>query len=270
MQDLDKIYSEIITELEKKNKPKITPISRSFLGLFIALIIIFIANGLWQIKQYSAQNEFKEYMVSQANSIPISLDNGSEWDNIDENIYLFRPIILEGNYLDKIPVCIIDNIKTINGKKEICWIMAPFRLSSGGIVIINRGFIERIKNMDLPLLKPPLEKLELIGTGEATKEVGPFTAGPDIKNNIEYVQSISRIAAILNLPDEIIAPFFVKLKNGQPTALKINEAQTSINNYYLIFAIISFSLAFITFLFITIFSWLKVRQLKSIRKYSKI
>ncbi len=260
MQDLDRIYSEIIAELDKNSKPENTPISRSFLALFIFLIIIFMVNGLWQIKQYSAQNMLKKYIAEQANSIPTSLADESEWNNIDENIYLFRPIKLEGNYLDKVPICVIDKMKTAKGEKEICWIMAPFRLSSGGIIIINRGFVERTESMDLRLLKPPLEKLELIGTGEGAKEAGPFTAGPDIKNNIEYVQSISRIAAILNLPDEVIAPFFIKLKDGQPTALKIGEAQTKENNYHLIFAIISFSLAFVTFLFITIFTWLKIRQ----------
>lgn len=259
--DQDNPYSELVAELKQRENLPLSPISKTFVAFISLLAIIFIALGFYQLQQHSQILAKDEYNLLQMQQDPISLPPQNEWKIFDANIYSFRPIIIVGKYLAQKPVCVVTNLDNSKDSDKGCWVIAPFELESGGIILVNRGFVKQADMFLINSAPSPLGAFTLKGIARTSQQSGLFTKGPDIKNRVDYVLSVKRLAIFMKLNDENIAPIYMDIAADQETSFQGGETQVKTLNRHFEYAMVSFLIS-LTIILLSFYWLLK----KSIQK----
>ena len=263
--DQDNPYSELVAELKQRENLPPPPISKTFVAFISLLAIIFIALGFYQLQQHSQILAKDEYNLLQMQQSPIPIPPQNEWKIFDANIYSFRPIIIVGKYLAQKPVCVVTNLDNSKGSNsgKGCWVIAPFELESGGIILVNRGFIKQSDRFLINSTSSPSGTFTLKGIARTSQQGGLFTKGPDIKNRVDYVLSVKRLAIFMVLNNKNIAPIYMDLAANQETSFQGGETKVKTLNRHFEYAMISFLISLIIILLS--FYWL-LKKSKQKRK----
>lgn len=136
------------------------------------------------------------------------------------------------------------------------WVISPFHLDSGGVVLVNRGFVpEKFKQRRTRLLTQTSGTQSIIGVIKTSQGTNYFTPETDYKRNIWFTRDVGVIAKHLELKNA--APFSIALipDTGagplpQPRAVKI-----TLSNNHLGYAITWFGLALTLIGVFTVFSY---------------
>ncbi len=248
--DQDNPYSELVTELKQRENLRPSPISRAFVAFTSILAIIFIALGFYHLQQHSQKLAKDEYNLAQMQQSPIPIPPQNEWKIFDADIYSFRPIIIVGKYLAQKPVCVVTNLDNSKGSNsgKGCWVIAPFELESGGIILVNRGFIEQSDRFLINSTSSPSGTFTLKGIARTSQQGGVFTKGPDIKNRVDYVLSIERLTIFIELNNKNIAPIYMDLAADQETSFQGGETEIKTINRHFKYAMVSFLISLIIIL----------------------
>ncbi len=108
------------------------------------------------------------------------------------------------------------------------WVFAPAQLTSGGIVVVNRGFVpEGRQNPVTRAAGAATGHADLVGVMRWPESRGAFSPKDDPDRNIWFVRDPVAIAAAKSWGE--VAPFFIELESPQPPgglprpgALKVN------------------------------------------------
>lgn len=259
--DSEQEFAEVTKALESAMKPKWTKPSIWFIGFMMVLMALCISLGVWQVKRLDQKLTLIARVEQRINAAPISLPPIAEWSAFDAGIYDFHPVELTGTYVPDETVLVFTNLVNPNGKQSGVgyWVVAPFKLSTGGTVFVNRGFVPETSK-DLfgasSIATTPQGQQTIIGIARASEVENTFTPGPDKASRIEYVRSVPRLTAMMSADLTPIAPIYVNANATVPNALpQGGETKISFPNRHTEYALTWFSLAGVIIVMTGLMMW---------------
>ena len=121
---------------------------------FSFLLILVLSLGVWQIDRGYNKKELENTFLERQ-SQPVKEIKYNEFLESD----LYRNVVLEGKYLEKI--FFLDN-RIHNGKPGLK-VFSPFETTNNNLVLVSRGWIELEDRSKLPTIKTTKNVLKLQG-----------------------------------------------------------------------------------------------------------
>lgn len=231
----------------------------SFVVLMLGLTGLFITLGIWQAQRLGEKEALIALVEERFEAAPVPFPPAEAWPGLAPDSLDYRPLSAEGRFLPLAPVPIFTNLNDAAGRYGGVgyWIMAPFQLSGGGIVWVNRGFVPEAL-VDQYASAPDVSAVPtaIEGVARRPEQSGSFTPAPDTDRRREWVRDPVRLTAFLDQPDQPIAPVTLDLRAGPAGALpQGGETMISFSNRHLEYAGTWFLFAAITPIMLGIWLW---------------
>ena len=97
----------------------------------------FVALGTWQLFRLSWKLDLIARVDQRVHAAPVAAPGPSEWPSITDKKDVYRHVSAAGSYLSDRSVL----VQAVTDLGPGFWVMTPLRMTSGSIVIVNRGFV---------------------------------------------------------------------------------------------------------------------------------
>ena len=221
-----------------------------FAVLMLGLTATFLWLGAWQLQRLEEKQALIQIVADRMDSAPLRLPPVGEWEMVGWERYDYQPVSLTGSFLHASTVLVFTSLSSPNGRHSGpgYWVMAPFRLASGGTVFVNRGFVpESSRAGFVDGGAGPAGELTLTGIARLSEAAGSFTPETDSTRRMDWVRDVDRLALQAQEDLTPLAPIFVDLPAGEAGALpQGGETVLTFTNNHLGYAITWFGFALIT------------------------
>lgn len=216
--------------------------SPSSKGKLIVLAVVcllvfsgFVGLGLWQLHRLSWKHDLIARVDARIHAPPISPPAPSDWSQVDAAHDEYRRVLLHGHYL-------ADRDTRVQALTELgsgFWVLSPFQLEDGSVVLVNRGFIAA----DFHNTLPSDTASTVIGLLRLSEPGGGFLRHNIPAQNRWYSRDVTAIAAARGLQN--VAPFFVdaEVDTSTPTWPRAGLTVTHFQDNHLGYALTWFALA---------------------------
>jgi surfeit locus 1 family protein len=209
-------------------------------------ILLLLGLGFWQLRRL----DFKEALIAKietrAKGAPIELPPRDRWSTLSSENYDYQHVTLAGNFDLAREALIYTPAPQDFGVEPGYFVLTPFRLDAGGVVLVNRGFIPQSAVANDARKESPQGRLTLSGVMRAPQSRNIFTPEDDPAHGRWFTSDASKIAQFLKLSD--VAPFTVVL-DSQSESTRVRGGprpvarEPEIVNNHLSYAFTWFSLA---------------------------
>jgi surfeit locus 1 family protein len=221
-----------------------------FIVLMLALSGLFVGLGWWQVNRLAEKEALIALVEERMRQPPQALPPVGEWVGFDAAVFDYRPVTLTGRYISEQSVLVFTSLVDQQGQYSGpgYWVMTPLRLTDGGVIWINRGFVpQQLSATFLNGGSTPRGEVTLTGIARAPEEASGFTPGPDAARRIEWVRDPARLAALADPSLQPVAPIYVDLPAGDTGALpQGGETRVSFPNNHFGYALTWFGFAALT------------------------
>jgi len=214
----------------------------------LAAIVIFVGLGTWQLQRKAWKEALIETLEQRLSAPPGDLPPRERWGSLSAANDEFRRVKFSAAFVPGAEALVYTSGSALRSDVSGSgyWVFAPAQLTSGGIVVVNRGFVPEGR-------QDPVTRAAGAATGHANlvgvmrwpESRGAFSPKDDPDRNIWFVRDPIVIAAAKSWGE--VAPFFIELESPQPPgglprsgALKVN-----LRNEHLQYAITWYGLAFV-------------------------
>jgi surfeit locus 1 family protein len=236
--------------------------------MFLRLIVISIGLallfglGTWQVQRLAWKNDVIATIDSRIGADPVALPPLSAWSSMNVTDWEYRPVTLTGRFDHDAETRVYTALTEPNTKTDGAfkgpgfWVMTPLMLEqaggqTGGIVIVNRGFVpqSRATPDERGETELPQGVLTLTGLLRAPELRVPFAPDNNAAADDWYLRDPADIAAARGLSG--VAPFTVDAAavhtptGGLPQS---GETRISIRNNHLQYALTWYALAVVLLL----------------------
>lgn len=235
------------------------PPSLIVLGLVTAIAVaLLVALGSWQLSRLQEKEALIARVSERVGAEPVPAPPRAEWSGLDLDEWSYRRVSLTGTYDFAKEARVYVNLSEPRGplKGPGYFVLTPLDLTSGGTVIVNRGFTP--------------EKGGAVSRGVAGQEVavvgplrGPegrnlFTPSDEPAKRLYFARDPAAIASTLGIPGA--APFTVDAEASGPGGVpQGGETRISFPNRHLEYALTWYGLAATLAVFFAVFAW-RVRK----------
>lgn len=244
--------------MTERGEPEVTPAPHSrnvwwnaaFIGLMLALTVLFAVLGLWQWQRLAEKDELIATVASRMTRPPSEFPTADLWSRLDPDFYDYRPLTVTGSYVPRETVLVFTSLSPAQGRYSGpgYWVMTPFVLEEGGTLFVNRGFVPQESGPAFASggpVRPGV--LTLAGIGHASEEPGSFTPGADAARRVEWVRNTARLGRLVDPGLAPFAPIYLDLPAGDPGALpQGGETVVDFPNNHLGYALTWFGFALLT------------------------
>lgn len=174
----------------------------------IALFVVFIALGTWQVERRAWKLQVIERVSQRLHTPPISMPPASAWPAMDGASHEYQPIQVQGHWLaDK---TVLTQAATELGAGF--WVVTPLQTDDNQQVLINRGFIPQSLRAQWapPSASDPAQheaQVQITGLIRMSEPGGGFLRTNDPAQQRWHSRDVAAIAQALNLQQA--APFFI-------------------------------------------------------------
>jgi surfeit locus 1 family protein len=227
----------------------------------LAALAVFIALGTWQLQRKAWKETLIAGLEQRLNAPPIELLPRDRWAQLDPMEDEFRHVKFSGAFVPGAEALVYTTGSTL--RSDVSgpgyWVLAPVRLATGGVVVVNRGFIPEGRQDIASRAGDEITGLvEMVGALRWPEARGIFSPNDQPERNLWFVRDPVAIATAKGWGD--VAPFYVELESPrpagglpQPGALKAN-----LRNEHLQYAITWYGLALVV---VVMFGfWLRARR----------
>jgi surfeit locus 1 family protein len=219
------------------------------LAPFAALAFVFLIGlGVWQLRRM----EWKEALIARVEQrvhvAPVSLPSRDLWPSLKSEDYDFTHVVALGSFDFSREALVYALAPADAGPEPGYLVLTPFRLDSGGTVLVNRGFVGQSKAGDPALRRAPLGSVTHTGLMRAPQARNPFTPADSSAKGVWYTRDPEKIGAALRLADA--APFTldqdpgeIKLLSAPDGLLRVAVTTVDMPNNHLSYAVTWFGLA---------------------------
>lgn len=230
--------------------------------LSLIALAILIALGTWQVQRLHWKENLIATVSARVNEPAKPLPPRSAWASLDLAENEYRPFVARGCFLHRNEVQIYTVLSEPKGSFSGAgyWVLTPFELEDGGIVIVNRGFVPQE-------LKDPAQRKEgqtegvvrVTGLMRAPEQANYFTPPNDPVKHTWYRRDPAEIARAFGLKD--VAPFMLDAKGEYlPNMLpQPNETRVTFTNNHLGYALTWYGLACTLVGVFAAFAWQRLR-----------
>ena len=176
---------------------------------FLLLLLLVLSLGVWQIDRGYNKKELENTFLERQ-SQPVKEIKYNAFLESD----LYRNVVLEGKYLEKI--FFLDN-KIHNGKPGLK-VFSPFETTNNNLVLVSRGWIELEDRSKLPTINTTKNVLKLQGVlrPESQDFVLENEEMPN-KNNPILLQTVN-LSELSNFLGKPLSPYILELSELSESA----------------------------------------------------
>lgn len=180
------------------------------LHIIVALAAIlafsgFVALGNWQMDRLSWKRSLIDRVESRVTSPAVPAPEPGDWARVSRAEDEYRRVSAVGHYLN-------DNDTLVAAATELgtgYWVLTPLRLSDGGVVLINRGYIHQ----GTTPAPAPEGAVSVVGLLRMSEPGGGILRDNRPAQGRWYSRDVAAIASAQNLT---AAPYFIDAEAGQP------------------------------------------------------
>jgi len=216
------------------------PWLRSWLGLFVPAVLAFallVALGTWQIQRKAWKENLIAALTERLAAPATELPPPADWPKLDRARDEYGRVKFEATFDNGREALVFAAPSAF--RPDVAgpgyWVFTPARLASGGIVMVNRGFVPDGRRD--PKTRPQgamAGPVAITGALRWPDDRYWFTPNDDPAHNLWFTRDPAAIAAAkglakgLNSPGSPVAPFYVEQEAPvpagglpQPGALKV-------------------------------------------------
>jgi surfeit locus 1 family protein len=197
---------------------------RELLWPAVASVVVFLlllGLGFWQLKRLAYKETLIATIAARATNAPSDLPPPGEWLALLSDDYDYRHVKFAGSFDLAREALIFSAPPRDFGVEPGFFVLTPFRLESGGTVLVNRGFIPQSAVTNSTRKESPKGDVTLTGVMRAPQKRNAFTPEDDPGRGRWFTSDAPKIAGSLELPG--VAPFTVTL-DAAPRAPVANGA----------------------------------------------
>ena len=220
-------------------------------GFAVAGIAVLVGLGAWQLERKASKESLIAQVSARLDGAPRPLPPREQWPRLDSAAEEFRRIVFAAVFPDREPALVYTPGSPFRPDVSGAgyWVLSPARLPSGGVVVVNRGFLplglkdSRKDSRKDTALAPPAGSVQVTGAMRWPETRGLFTPADDPAHGIWYTRAPQAIAAANNWGE--VAPFYVELESPKPaTGLpRAGRLAVALPNNHLQYALTWFGLA---------------------------
>jgi surfeit locus 1 family protein len=183
-------------------------------GLALALLMSL---GFWQLRRLDWKEALIARVEARANLAPVALPPLSDWPRLAADDYDIRHVQMRGRFDFAGLALVFSQAPPRGGMEPGFLVLTPLRLESGGVVLVNRGFVAQSKAAGGAWRSGPGGAVTITGLMRSPQARNSFTPADDPAKSQWYTLDPVNIAAALKL--EEAAPFLVQQDSGGESAL---------------------------------------------------
>lgn len=204
----------------------------------IAAIVLFSGLGVWQLERRAWKRDLIAQVEQRVHAPAVPAPGRASWPHIAARD-AYRHVTAKGRFLDVRPA--LAQAVTVRGGGF--WVIAPFRMDDGAVVMVNRGFVPADRS-GWPSLAPPPGVTEITGLLRVSEPGGGFLRHNDPAADRWYSRDVAAIAHSRGLDD--VAPYFIDAEAAanDPDRVPIGGLTViSFPDNHLVYALTWFALA---------------------------
>jgi len=179
-------------------------------GVAAALAILVLSGlGFWQLRRLAFKEASIAKIETRAKGAPIELPPRGQWAALSSEDYDYQHVWLAGSFDLAREALIYTAPPRDFGAEPGYFVLTPFRLDAGGIVLVNRGFIPQSAVANDARKQSPQGPQTLKGLMRAPQSRNMFTPEDDPERGQWFTSDASKIARHFKLRE--VAPFTVVL-----------------------------------------------------------
>lgn len=208
-------------------------------------VVILAGMGGWQWQRMGQKEALIATIADRTTRAPRPFPAEAEWPRLDAAALAYQPVELTGSFDHGQEIHVFFSIaKPVNGVGGPGYlVLTPFHLVSGGVVLVNRGFVPTDRKDSKTRAGGQVSgPLTLTGLVRLPEQRNAFSAADDAAKNVYFVRDPATLARSKGLGT--VAPVTVDLKTPVPPGGLPVPAQTQVDipNHHLQYAMTWWSL----------------------------
>jgi len=204
----------MMTGADKRQRPRAL---RVILALVAGVMFAgFFALGTWQVSRLQWKLALIERVNQRVHAVPVPAPSRAQWPQLNAEADDYRRVQLSGVLLDDSTTQVLASLERGIGY----WVLTPLCTADGGIVMINRGFIEAGVGGWKPQAAPAMAAADACGAAQGpavtfsgllrmSEKAGRLRANEPARN-YWYTRDVQAIAQARGLTGgAAVAPYFV-------------------------------------------------------------
>lgn len=204
-------------------------------------LVLLCGLGIWQLERKQEKEALIAAIATRSNPPALKLWREAQWAGLLGPDIIFQRVTAAGSFLPEPTFRLYALREDAPGRAraEAGWyVLTPFRLRDGGLVIVNRGFIEA----HAPLPPPLAGEIVIEALVRPGEKPGWFAAEDDSKTNSWYTRDPGKMAKSAGLA--AVAPFMLdEVTPELPGRLRLDKKPPALPNRHLEYALTWFALA---------------------------
>ena len=230
--------------------------------LSLAALAVLITLGNWQMQRLSWKENLIATISARVNEPVRVLPAAATWPSFEIDANEYRAFFARGRFRHQNEVQVYTVLSEPKGSFGGAgyWVLTPFELEDGGIVIVNRGFVpQELKNPASRAEGQTEGIVRIAGLLRAREQPNYFTPTNDLAKNAWYRRDPAAIAHAFDLKN--VAPFMLDATGEyRPDMLpQPNETKLTFTNNHLGYALTWYGLACTLIGVFTAFAWQRLR-----------
>lgn len=211
----------------------------------VPALALLLALGTWQLDRRQWKHDLIARVSERAASAPVALPAAGRWPSLDLGDWEYRPVTTAGRFDHTAESYVFTTLSEPRGPLggPGYWVLTPLRLETGGVVLVNRGFVPEARRDPATRPQGQVEGMQQIeGLVRLAEVPGLFTPDPDPATRTWYARDIGSITRSLGLDDA--APFVIDAAESPPGGLpQAGETRLSFRDDHLSYALTWYGLA---------------------------
>jgi surfeit locus 1 family protein len=176
-------------------------------------IAVFVALGTWQMQRRTWKTALISTMEQRLSAAPVPVPPQSTWARLDRSEHEFERVTFSAKFARGTPARVygVGSAMRTDVSGPGFWIFKPATLGSGGVVVLNRGFVPEARSAIVN--EPPEGFIDFIGVLRWPEPRRPFVPA-DPNHGLWFTRDQLAMAAVNGWGD--VAPFYVDLEAPLP------------------------------------------------------
>lgn len=214
-------------------------------SLCVALTLgLLLTLGVWQLRRLEWKESLIARVETRSRTAPGALPPQNDWAGLLGENYDYRHVQAKGRFDLAKSAQIFALAPAGAGQEPGFFVLMPLRLESGGVVLVNRGFVAQSKAGGGAWRLKPNETTTITGWLRPPQSRNTFTPADDPGKGQWYTSDPAKIAAALGLTEA--APFVLQQEDAvglEDELFRLAPDASDLPNNHLSYAVTWFGLA---------------------------
>jgi len=183
----------------------------------VAGVAVLIGLGIWQLERRVWKENLIATLTARLTRAPDAMPPAADWSRLRPETDEYTRVKFSAEFPagEQALVYTAGSAFRPDVQGPGYWVFAPARLSGGGTVVVDRGFVPLgRKDLAAHAAGAPHEAVEIVGVMRWPETRGLFTPADEPQNNLWYTRDPQAIAAAKTWAP--VAPFYIEQETPVP------------------------------------------------------